>query len=275
MSNIDLQQPDAPTQHSSLGRTASVWSLKNCIAVVTGATKGIGRAAAEELASFGAKVYLVARSSDELQRCVDELQAKGYDAAGLVADLSLSEQRKNLVHDLSQREQKIHVLVNNVGTNIRKSTTEYTDEEIRLLFETNLHSAFDLCRSLYTTLVAAGGASIINVASTNGLTYARTGSPYSMTKAALIHMSRYLAVEWAKDNIRVNAVAPWYIRTPLTEGVLSKPEYHDEVVSRTPLRRIGTVDEVAHTISFLALPASSYITGQCIAVDGGFTQYGF
>jgi len=103
----------------------------------------------------------------------------------------------------------------------------------------------------------------------------RTGTPYAMSKAALAQFSRNLAVEWAPDNIRVNAVAPWYIRTPLVEPVLKDKDFYAEVLSRTPMNRIGEPAEVAGLVAFLCMPASSYITGQCIAVDGGFTIYGF
>jgi Tropinone reductase 1 len=96
-----------------------------------------------------------------------------------------------------------------------------------------------------------------------------------MSKAAIIQLTRNLAVEWAEDNIRVNAIAPWYIRTPLTEPVLKNKEYYDEVIKRTPMRRIGKPEEVAAAAAFLSMLASSYITGQCISVDGGFTVYGF
>ncbi len=251
------------------------WSLVGRVAVVTGASKGIGRAVAEELASFGARVYMLARTEADVSQAVADMLSRGLDVHGYACDVSKAPQRNSFYEWFRERESCLHVLVNNVGTNIRKRTMEYSEEEIKHLFDTNLHSAFELCRRLHAELSSAKGASVVNVASTNGLTYARTGSPYSMTKAALIHLSRYLAVEWAPDDIRVNAVAPWYIRTPLTEKVLSNEDYLHEVIERTPMKRVGTVEEVAHAVSFLCLPAASYITGQCLAVDGGFTQYGF
>ncbi len=251
------------------------WTLHDKVALVTGATKGIGRAIADELAEFGARVWIVARAARDVEQTVHTLRENGHQANGIVADVSKAADRDRIVATVREKEQQLDVLVNNVGTNIRKKSLEYSDEEIRHLFETNLHSAFELCRMFHAQMKRAQSAAIVNVASTNGLTYARTGAPYSMTKAALIHLSRYLAVEWASDGIRVNAVAPWYIETPLTAGVLSNDAYRAEVMNRTPMHRIGRPEEVARAVAFLAMPASSYISGQCIAVDGAFTQYGF
>ncbi|MFM8437462.1 MAG: SDR family oxidoreductase [Candidatus Kapaibacterium sp.] len=252
-----------------------VWTLSGKRAVVTGGTKGIGRAIAEELARFGAEVVIIARSDVELRATKERFAEAGLGIDIVCCDIADATARSRCIETLSAAGRPLHVLVNNVGTNIRKKTVEYAADEVDALLRTNLISAFDLTRGLHPLLASAGGASVVNVASTNGLTYARTGAPYSMTKAALIHLSRYWAVEWAGDGIRVNAVAPWYIRTPLTEGVLGDEAYYHEVVMRTPMKRVGTPEEVAHAVTFFCMPASSYVTGQCLAVDGGFTQYGF
>ena len=169
----------------------------------------------------------------------------------------------------------LNVLVNNAGTNIRKPTLAYSEDEWRSIFETNLTSAFEMCRLAHPLLAPHGQSAIVNVGSVSGLTHVRTGSPYGMTKAALHQLTRNLAMEWANDGIRVNSVAPWYIRTGRTEGVLADPAYLEEVLDRTPMRRIGTAEEVAAAVAFLCLPASAYVTGECIAVDGGFLRYGF
>ena len=121
----------------------------------------------------------------------------------------------------------------------------------------------------------SNNASIINMTSVAGLTSLKTGSIYGMCKAALIQLTRNLATEWADDNIRVNAIAPWYIKTPLANTVLADPDYRNQVLNRTPLKRLGEPEEVAKAAAFLAMDASSYVTGHCLAVDGGFSVYGF
>ena len=147
-------------------------------------------------------------------------------------------------------------------------------EGIRTWF-TNLFGAFELCRYAHPMLARHAASSIVNVGSVSGATHVRSGAPYGMSKAALHQMTRNLAVEWAEDGVRVNAVAPWYIRTRRTSAKLSDPDYLDEVLLRTPMGRVGEPEEVAAAVAFLCLPASAYITGQVLAVDGGFLAYGF
>ena len=140
---------------------------------------------------------------------------------------------------------------------------------------TNLHSIFDLCKIAFPLLKLSQQGNVINISSVAGLTYLRTGAIYAMTKAAIIQLTKNLAGEWASDNIRVNAVAPWYIKTPLAESVLKDPEYLNDVLFRTPMNKIGNPEDVAGAVAFLCMQASSYITGHCINVDGGFMIKGF
>jgi tropinone reductase I len=259
----------------SLMPTTSSWSLSHVTALVTGASRGIGRAIAEEFLALGATVCCVARNEADLAAFIAPHQARGASVSALAADVSTGEGRSAIVDYAAGALQELNVLVNNTGTNIRRKTVEYTAEEYDLLMRTNLTSSFELCRLLYPSLKRNAPAAIVNIASLGGLTSVRTGVPYGMTKAAMIHMTKYLAAEWAPDGIRVNAIAPWYIRTPLVEGVLRQQEYFDDVIRRTPMRRIGEPREVAATAAFLAMPESSYITGHTIAVDGGFMAAGF
>ncbi|MBL1212235.1 MAG: SDR family oxidoreductase [Ignavibacteriae bacterium] len=254
---------------------ASRWSLKDKRAIITGGTKGIGKAIADEFVLLGAEIFIVARNKAEVEDCVGNWRSEGFTAYGVSADISEAGERAKVISKVKNNWDKFDILINNAGTNIRKKTVEYSDEEYEIIFKTNLQSAFDMCKRSFPLLKKSGTASIINISSVAGLTHLKTGSPYGMTKAAMNQLSKNLAVEWAADGIRVNTIAPWYIETPLAKQVLSNQNYLDEVLSRTPMKRVGKPEEIAGLASFLCMPASSYITGQCIAVDGGFTALGF
>ncbi len=252
----------------------SNWSLQGKRVLITGATKGIGLAAAREMAALGAHVFVNARSGEDVEALVDALRAEGHLAFGYPADLSDGVARLRLLRAVTEKWDALDVLVNNVGMNIRKPFTEYAEAEYRRIFETNLFSALDLTRELHSWLRDGRGASVINVASVAGMVDVRSGAIYGMTKAAMIQMTRHLATEWAADGIRVNAVSPWYTRTPLAEPVLQQPERLDLILRRTPIGRIAEAEEVAAAIAFLAMDKASYITGHNLVTDGGMTASG-
>ena len=257
--------------------TPNRWRLDGQLALVTGASAGIGLAIARELLGFGADAMLVARDADALEAVRDELADEFPDRAvhAMAADVADDEDRREILDWVEDQDDGLNILVNNAGGNLTKATVDYTEDEWRGIFEVNLFSAFELSRYAHPLLTRHAVSSIVNVGSVSGVTAVRSGAPYGMTKAALQQLTRNLAVEWAEDGVRVNAVAPWYIRTRRTSGKLADADYYEEVIDRTPMRRIGEPEEVAAAVGFLCLPAASYITGECIAVDGGFLRYGF
>ncbi len=253
------------------------WRLDGQIALVTGASLGIGRAVCSELLGLGADVLMVARDEGQLADSVAELEELHPDREirHFAADVADPEQRREIFDWVEDLGDGLNILVNNAGANTYRAAIDYGDAEWRGLFESNLFSAFELARFAFPLLGRHAASSIVNVGSVSGLTSVRTGAVYGMAKAALHQLTRNLACEWAEDGVRVNAVAPWYIRTRRTSDALANPEYYDEVIARTPMRRIGEPEEVAAAVAWLCLPAASYVTGECIAVDGGFLRYGF
>ncbi len=256
---------------------ANRWRLDGQTALVAGASLGIGRAIADELLGLGADVLMVARDETQLEAAAAELAEDhpGREIRSFAADVSDPEQRQELFDWIEDLDTGLNILINNAGSNTRRAAIDYSEDEWRAIFETNLFAAFELCRFAFPLLSRHASSSIVNVGSVSGLTHVRTGAAYGMSKAALHQLTRNLACEWAEDGVRVNAVAPWYIRTRRTSDALAQPEYYEEVIARTPMRRVGEPEEVAAAAAWFCLPAASYVTGECIAVDGGFLRYGF
>lgn len=248
-----------------------MWNLEGQTAVVTGGSKGIGRATVIEFLNLGAKVVFTARNRQDIMKFQEDLRSQGFDATGIEADVSTEIGRKEIVRTVKEKWKVLDILVHNAGINIRKKANDYSEAEYRKVLEINLIAPFELSRMLYPFLKKSTRGTVINVASAAAMQDVGTGTPYAMSKAGLLQQTRSLAVEWAQDGIRVNAVSPWFTETPLTEGYLSQEEKMTPILNRTPLNRVAKAEEMSSIIAFLAMEKSSYITGQNIVADGGMS----
>ncbi|MBW7453153.1 SDR family NAD(P)-dependent oxidoreductase [Paenibacillus sepulcri] len=251
------------------------FQLEGKKAIVTGAGRGIGRALAVGLAEAGADVALIARTPEDLKRTAKIIESLGRRALTLPVDLKDQSGLREAVREAEAWAGKIDILINNAGMNIRTPALEVTEDEWDTIMQTNLKSAFFLSQMIGEHMKAAGGGSIVNISSVAGHVALRTGVVYGSTKAALIQMTKILALEWGKYGIRINAIGPWYFKTPLTEKILSDEVFLQDVLSRTPMKRIGELPDLVGPAVFLVSDAAAYMTGQTLYVDGGMTIYGF
>lgn len=245
-------------------------------ALITGATKGIGRATAELFHRLGADVLAVARTQADLDTLAQEL---GDRVGTIQADLANPDDLERIADSVQSRWGSLDILVNNAGTNIRKPTAETPTSDYAHVMNVNLTSAFELSRRLHPLLIRGaasaedGPCAIVNVSSVAAVRSMSTGAAYAASKAALDQLTRYLAVEWAPTaeapGIRVNSVQPAYIDTPLAAPVFTNEARYAQIRAATPMGRIGQPREVAAAIAFLSSPAASYITGASLPVDGG------
>jgi tropinone reductase I len=250
------------------------WSLKGKRAVVTGGTRGIGRATADALLELGAQVLVAARDQDAIGSAREAWRKSSYDGDGVAADVTSAEGREALARAVEDRWGALDILVNNVGAGLRKPLLDLSDADITDLVSRNFASTLNVSRRLYPLLSRGAAPVVVNVGSIAGVVTVSGTPVYGALKAAVHQLTSGLAVEWAKAGIRVNAVAPWFTRTPLAESLLANPDLHDAIKRRTPLGRVAEASEVGSVIAFLCLPASSYVTGQTLNVDGGMSVAG-
>ena len=249
-----------------------MFDLKGRVAVVTGGNGGIGLGMAKGLARAGARLVIAARNAEKSRAAVDGLTHLGAEAIAVTMDVADEASVEAAIRSVVDRLGRLDVLVNNAGMNIRKQPQEYTLAEWRAVLDTNLTGAFLCCRAAYPTMKAAGGGKIINIGSMMSIFGASFAAAYSASKGGIVQLTKALASAWARDNIQVNAVLPGWIDTELTQNARRQvPGLHDSVLRRTPTGRWGEMDDMAGVAVFLAAPASDFVTGAAIPVDGGYS----
>jgi 3-oxoacyl-[acyl-carrier protein] reductase len=241
--------------------------LKDQVALVTGASQGIGKAIAMALAAAGAKVACVARSVDKLTQTVEAIRAAGGTAEVFACDVTNSESVNQVIDEIVAKWEKLHILVNNAGVTRDTLVPRMSDDDWDTVINTNLRGAFLFLRAASRQMMSQRYGRIINMASVSGLMGNPGQANYSASKAGMIGMTRTVAKELAGRKITVNAIAPGFIETEMTSAL--GEVIIAEVKKRIPAKRMGTADEIAWATLFLASPAAAYITGQVLTVDGG------
>jgi NAD(P)-dependent dehydrogenase (short-subunit alcohol dehydrogenase family) len=257
-----------------MSEMAISFSLTGKVALITGAGRGIGRSTALAMAQAGADVAVVSRTLSDLDEVVASIERTGRQALGIQADLSQSQAPAHVTNACINRFGRVDILVNNAGRVVRKRAEDTLPRDWDEVLGLNLKAAAEMCRLTLPHLRANPGANIVNMSSITGIVGTPLRAAYAATKAAILGYTRVLAKELAPEGIRANAVQPGFIDTAFVASYLAdKPEAMADVLKHIPLGRVGTPEEAAAAIVFLASPAASYITGQTIIIDGGWMLF--
>ncbi|MCA0933641.1 3-oxoacyl-ACP reductase FabG [Lutimonas saemankumensis] len=246
-------------------------NLGGKVALVTGSARGLGKACALALASAGADIVLGLRNSSDAEDLEHEIRQMGRQVLRVQMDMSSLDEIRSAVDTVVNQFGSIDILVNNVGVAPANDAIDVTESDYDLTMNLNVKAMFFTSQMVARQMIKQGGGKIINMSSQAGSIALDQEAVYCMSKAAVNHMTKNLASEWAKYNIHVNAVAPTFIKTPGTEPWLKDPDFRQSVIERIPLGRIGKPEEVSSVVVFLASQAASLITGEIIMVDGGWT----
>lgn len=239
------------------------------VAVVTGGASGLGLSVVERFAREGNKVVIVDLSAEQGEAHVHRLREEGLDVHFLTADVSRQANAKEAAERIFQQFGAIHVLVNSAGIIRRKANVDVPDEELNAVLNVNLNGTVYMSQAVQPYMAQSGGGAICNMASMLAHYGSKNLLSYAASKGGVVQVTKCLAVDWAEHHIRVNAVSPGYIETPLSSGATRDPAFNERILSRTPQRRYGKPEEVAAAIYFLCSDEASFITGVVLPIDGG------
>jgi len=253
----------------------NLFDLSGKTALITGASKGIGRAIAERMAEHGANVVVSSRKLDACEAVVKGIRDKGGEAIAVVCNIASKEALESLVAETRKAFGDIHVLVCNAAVNPHYGPSQdIPDSAFDKVMSSNIRSNHWLCQMVIPEMAARRDGAVIIVSSIGGLKGSTTLGAYAISKAADMQMARNLAVEWGPSNVRINTIAPGLVRTDFARALWENPAIYERAVANYPLRRIGEPDDIAGAAVFLASPAGAFVTGQTIVVDGGATIAG-
>jgi len=247
--------------------------LKDKVCVITGAGKGFGKTLAGVFLQHGAKLALITRSQDDVDQLMKELDSDCNNVHAICGDVSKPEEVNDFINSTVDKFGRIDVLVNNAGMRFRKKFLDITADEFQRVMNVNVTSMFYLCQAVLPHMVNQGQGKIINMSSVAGTQGLPELSGYVTSKAAIIGLTKSLALEFAEQNIQINALAPGFCKTSYFENFKEKSDLYDFTLDRTPMRRWGESEEVANVCLFLASELSSYVTGDVINVDGGWSAW--
>ncbi len=252
--------------------TQSLFSLANKVALITGSTRGIGLATTRLMAQAGAKVVISSRKAEACEKVRDQLVAEGLQATAIPCHIGSAEDRQRMVEETLKAHGRIDVLVLNAAINpVFAPLHETADDTWQKVMDTNLTGSLHLAKLVLPQMAANGGGSVVMVSSIASQLAVANSGVYAISKAAVNHLARQLAVEWGDKNIRVNVVSPGTTRTDMIRVLVSDQQLLDAAIAQTALKRLGEAEDVAATILFLASAAARHITGQVVVVDGGQT----
>jgi gluconate 5-dehydrogenase len=248
-----------------------LFCVKDKVTLVSGGSRGIGKAIASGFAQRDAKVIITGRNESTLVETANEISTETCQVVPIVCDVADVDSIKAAVAQVVERFGRIDTLVSVAGVNIRKPSAEFTPDEYDFVVDINQKGAFFIAQEVGRQMVEQGSGSIINIDSLNTYAPLKNVTPYAMSKAAVVMMTRSLALEWGNAGVRVNSIAPGFILTDLTKQLWSNPTMQDWGITNTPLARLGQPDDMIGAAVFLASDAAAFMTGQVVRVDGGFS----